>query len=100
MMIVIIYFVSFRRGLYFLYTWLAGYDMLMLGNNAWLSVKVAGTALIGGRPASSVPRSCHNSIQPADLVLCMSESEGFTFQYLDRFCCLGHVHIARDVHPF
>ena len=61
-MIVIIYILSLWRVLHFLYTWLAGYDMLMLGNNAWLSVEVAGIALIGGRPASSVPRSCHNSI--------------------------------------
>ena len=61
-LIYIFYFVSFRRGLHFLYTWLAGYDMLMLGNNAWLSLQVAGIAMIGGRPASSVPLSCHNSL--------------------------------------
>ena len=55
-------FVSFRWGLSFLYTWLAGYDMLMLGNNARLRVTIAGKTLIGRRPASSVSLSSHSTI--------------------------------------
>ena len=44
---------SFQRGLYFLYTWLAGYNMLVLGHTSWLRWQEA-CALVGGPPASPV----------------------------------------------